>query len=238
MVSISGSKKLKRQMAPLFWGIHRKEKRFAVTVKPGPHPKNQSVPTAVFLRDMLKVTTSLRESKTAIYGGDLKIDGIVRRSLHHGIGLMDVVELANTSDVYRLVPKEGQLLHPLKIPENEKTKKIAKVKSKTTIKGGKMQIGLHDGKSLISDQTVNVGDSVVLEVPQQKILDIIKLEKGCQAMVIKGINAGEIGTVDAIEEGTFRLPKRILLNLGERKIEIPTDLVMAVGKEKPTITIR
>lgn len=101
-----------------------------------------------------------------------------------------------------------------------------------------MQIGLHDGKSLISDQTVNVGDSVVLEVPQQKILDIIKLEKGCQAMVIKGINAGEIGTVDAIEEGTFRLPKRILLNLGERKIEIPTDLVMAVGKEKPTITIR
>jgi len=28
MGSIAGSKKLKRQMAPMFWGINRKEKRF------------------------------------------------------------------------------------------------------------------------------------------------------------------------------------------------------------------
>ncbi|MEK6930307.1 MAG: 30S ribosomal protein S4e, partial [Thermoproteota archaeon] len=32
MVSISGSKKLKRQMAPQFWGIGRKDKRFVITV--------------------------------------------------------------------------------------------------------------------------------------------------------------------------------------------------------------
>ncbi|MEE9565719.1 MAG: 30S ribosomal protein S4e, partial [Nitrosopumilaceae archaeon] len=31
MVSIAGSKKLKRQMAPTFWGITRKNKRFVVT---------------------------------------------------------------------------------------------------------------------------------------------------------------------------------------------------------------
>lgn len=39
MVSIAGSKKLKRQMAPQFWGIGRKDKRFVITVKPGPHKK-------------------------------------------------------------------------------------------------------------------------------------------------------------------------------------------------------
>ena len=33
MVHIAGSKKLKRQMAPLFWGITRKEKRFVVHSK-------------------------------------------------------------------------------------------------------------------------------------------------------------------------------------------------------------
>jgi len=95
MVSISGSKKLKRQMAPQFWGIARKDKRFVVTVRPGPHKKRDSVPTAVFLRDMLKIVTSLREAKTAIYSGRVKIDGVVRKSLHHAIGLMDVVELEN-----------------------------------------------------------------------------------------------------------------------------------------------
>jgi len=73
MVSISGSKKLKRQMAPQFWGITRKNKRFVITVRPGPHKKNHSIPTAVFLRDTLKIVTSLREAKTAIYSGKIKI---------------------------------------------------------------------------------------------------------------------------------------------------------------------
>ena len=73
MVSISGSKKLKRQMAPQFWGITRKDKRFVITVKPGPHKKSYSVPTAVFLRDMSNIVTSLREAKTAIYSGRVKL---------------------------------------------------------------------------------------------------------------------------------------------------------------------
>jgi len=74
MVSIAGSKKLKRQMAPQFWGIARKSKRFVITVRPGPHKKSQSIPTAVFLRDTLKLVTTLREAKTAIYSGKVKID--------------------------------------------------------------------------------------------------------------------------------------------------------------------
>ena len=69
MVSIAGSKKLKRQMAPQFWGIARKDKRFVITVKPGPHKKDQAIPTAVFLRDTLKIVTSLREAKASIYAG-------------------------------------------------------------------------------------------------------------------------------------------------------------------------
>ncbi len=97
-------------MAPTFWGIARKEKRFVVTVKPGPHPKNYSIPNAVFLRDTLKLTKTLRESKSVIYEGKITVDGIKRKSLHHGIGLMDVVELDGISDVYRLVPQNGQIL--------------------------------------------------------------------------------------------------------------------------------
>src|SRR3970040_327070 len=147
MVSISGSKKLKRQMAPQFWGIGRKDKRFVITVRPGPHKKEYSVPTAIFLRDVLKIVTTLREAKAAIYTGKVKIDGVVRKSLHHAIGLMDV----------------------------------------------------------------------------------IKLEKDSQVLVTRGINAGQIGKIESIEEGTFILPRRAVLILGERKIEIPTHIIMAIG---------
>lgn len=238
MVSIAGSKKLKRQMAPQFWGINRKSKRFVVTVRPGPHKKEFAIPTAVFLRDTLKIVNSLREAKSAIYGGRVKIDGVVRKSLHHAIGLMDVVELQDVSEVYRLVPTDGKILKPVKINESEKSKKIVRVASKTTIKDGKTQIGFHDGRSVISDTKVNVGDSCLIQVPDQKILDVLKLEKNAHVLVTRGVNAGQIGKVETIEPGTFILPKRILLSLGERKIEIPSDVVMVIGKEEPVIQIK
>ena len=237
MVSIAGSKKLKRQMAPSFWGISRKNKRFAITVRPGSHSKARSIPTAILLRDILKIVTTLREAKSTIYGGKVTIDGVKRKSLHHSIGLMDVVELENISDVYRFVPKDSKILKPLKINETEKTKKLAKVISKTSIKGDKTQLGFHDGRSMISDIDVNVGDSCLLEIPKQKILQVIKLEQDCQVIVTRGINAGQIGTVKKIEGGTFNLPRRVLLELGERKIEISTEMIMVVGKEKPVIQV-
>ncbi|MCH7876761.1 MAG: 30S ribosomal protein S4e [Thaumarchaeota archaeon] len=238
MVSIAGSKKLKRQMAPQFWGITRKSKRFVITVRPGPHKKYNSVPTAVFLRDTLKIVKTLREAKTAIYSGKVKIDGVVRKSLHHGIGLMDVVELENVPDIYRLVSSEKKLLTPIKIKESEKSKKLVRIVSKTTINKGKMQIGFHDGRSLISDIKVNVGDSCLIQIPDLKILEVIKLESGCQCLVTRGINAGQIGKIETMEKGTFILPKKAVLVLGDRKIEIPTDIIMAIGKEEPAIQLK
>jgi len=224
-------------MAPLFWNISRKNKRFVITVRPGSHPKNYSIPTAVLLRDVLKIVKTLREAKSAIYSGKVLVDGIKRKSLHHSIGLMDVVELEGVPDIYRLVPQKGHILKPIKINKSEKTKKISKVSSKTSIKNAKTQIGFHDGRTVISDVDVKVGDSCLIEIPKQKILEVIKLEQGCQVIVIKGVNAGQVGTVEKTEQGTYSLPKRVLLSLGERKIEIPTEMIMAVGKDKPIIEI-
>jgi len=238
MVKIAGSKKLKRQMAPLYWGISRKEKRFVVTVKPGPHKKNHSIPTAVLLRDKMKVVSTLREAKSVIYTGKITIDGVIRKSLHHGIGLMDVIELVGVSDSYRLVPKDGVILTPIKINSEEKNKKIVKVTGKTSIKGDKTQIKFHDGRTLISDESVNVNDSCVLQIPEQKILQVIKLEKDTQILVTSGANAGKTGVIKEIKEGTFSLPKRIVTTIDDKLIEIPIRLVIAVGKEKPVIQIR
>jgi small subunit ribosomal protein S4e len=225
-------------MAPLFWGITRKEKRFVVTIRPGSHGKNKSISSAVFLRDMLKIVKTLREAKYAIYNGKVIVDGIIRKSLHHGIGLMDVIELDGLKEIYRLVPKNGILLQPIIIDSVEKTKKLVQVKSKTTIKNNKTQIGFHDGRVLIDDTNVSVGDTCVMQIPEQKILDVIKLEKGIQGLITRGVNAGKIGMVDEIKEGTFILPKRVDITLEDRQIEIPASLIMPIGKEKPVIQIR
>ena len=238
MGSIAGSKKLKRQMAPTFWGINRKEKRFVITVRPGSHPKNYSIPTAVLLRDTLKKVKTLREAKSSIYDGKVKIDGVTQKSLHHSIGLMDVIELDGTTDVYRLVPKQGHVLQPIKIDSAEKSKKLAKVKSKTNIKGGKTQLGFHDGRTIITDMKANIDDTCLLQIPEQKILDVIKFEKNSQVIVTRGINTGRIGLVNEIKQGTFTLPKRISVIIDDNTVEIPITITMVVGKDKPIIQIR
>jgi len=237
MGSIAGSKKLKRQMAPMFWRINRKEKRFVITVRPGSHPKNNSIPTAVLLRDTLKKVKTLREAKSSIYGGKVKVDGVIQKSLHHSIGLMDVVELEGITDVYRLVPYNGHLLEPIKINVAEKSKKLVKVKSKTTNKGGKTHLGFHDGRTIITDINANIDDTCLLQIPKQKILNVIKFEKNSQVIVTKGINAGRIGLINEVKQGTFTLPKRISLLIDDKTIEIPANITMVVGKEKPVIQI-
>ena len=77
-----------------------------------------------------------------------------------------------------------------------------------------------------------------MQVPEQKILEVIKLEKDSHGLIIQGINAGQVGTIKNIKEGTFVLPKRVDISLGERTIEIPANLVMPIGKEKEPIQIR
>ena len=238
MGTIAGSKKLKRQMAPTFWGINRKEKRFVITVRPGSHPKNKSIPNAVLLRDTLKKVKTLREAKSSIYDGKVKVDGIIQKSLHHSIGLMDVIELEGITDIYRLVPKNGHILMPIKIDTAEKSKKLVKVRSKTTNKGGKIQLGFHDGRTIITDVNASIGDTCLIQTPEQKILDVIKFEKNSQIIIIKGINAGRVGVIKEIKQGTFTLPKRITMIIDDKTIEIPVNITMVVGKEKPAIQIR
>lgn len=224
-------------MAPLFWGISRKDKRFVVTVRMGPHRKDRSIPAAVLLRDTLRMVSTLREAKAAIYSGAVTVDGVRRKSLHHGVGLMDAVELAGVDGAYRMLPSGGALLRPVKIDAGEKSKKVCRVTGKTTIRGGRTQIGFHDGRSLVSDEDVRVGDSCLLQVPEQKILEVIRLEKGAHAIVTSGVNAGQAGTVAEVSDGTFVLPRRARVKLGDREIEIPADILMAVGRDGPAVRV-
>ena len=91
---------------------------------------------------------------------------------------------------------------------------------------------------MITDTNVNVDDTCLLQIPEQKILETIKFEKNSQVIITSGINAGHIGPITEIKQGTFTLPKRISLLIDDKAIEIPANITMMVGKEKPVIQIR
>jgi small subunit ribosomal protein S4e len=231
-----GDTRVKRQLAPTFWAIKRKESQFVMRVKPGPHPKDKAYPLGMVLRDVLKVTSVMHESEQVLNEGKVKVDGVVRRDPNLAVGLMDVVELA-TGQAYRMVPKGSLLLSSIPIDDSEKGTKLVKVTSKTTIAGKKIQYGFHDGKTLISDQKLKVGDSCIIELPEVKIKDHIAFEKGSTALIITGENAGGIGKIEDIRDGVFSLPKRALVSFGDRSVELPVEMVIVVGSDKPVIKV-
>jgi small subunit ribosomal protein S4e len=232
----SGATRVKRQMAPTFWNIRRKESQFVMRVKPGPHPKNSAYPLGMVLRDAIKVTHTAKESQLILNEGKVKVDGITRRDSNLAVGLMDVVELAN-GQAYRLLPKDSELLAPMAVEDAEKAVKLAKITSKVTTKGKKLQYGFHDGKTLITEAKMKVGDTCLLELPGAKIKDHIKFEKGAMALIITGENAGKVGKIEDLREGIFSLPTRAFVSVDDRTVELPVEMVMVVGTDKPVIKV-
>ena len=231
-----GDTRVKRQLAPTFWAIKRKESRFVLRVKPGPHPKHRAYPLGMVLRDVLKIASTMHEAERILNAGKVKVDGVVRRDSNLAIGLMDVIELA-TGQVYRMVPKDSALLTSVAIEDSEKGVKLVRVTSKTIIKGKKIQYGFHDGKTLISDQKLKVGDTCVIDLPKVQVKNHVAFEKGSTALIITGENAGTVGRIEDVQDGVFSLPKRALVSFDGKSVELPVEMVMVVGKDKPVIRV-
>ena len=49
--------------------------------------------------------------------------------------------------------------------------------------------------------------------------------------------AGKTGKIEDIRDGVFSLPKRALVSFDERTVELPVEMVMVVGKDKPVIKV-
>ena len=54
---------LKRLLAPSFWRVPKKEKKWVVTPHAGPHPKLQSIPLSIILTHITNVADTTTEAK-------------------------------------------------------------------------------------------------------------------------------------------------------------------------------
>jgi small subunit ribosomal protein S4e len=233
-----GDTTVKRQRAPSFWKIRRKQGRFVVRARPGPHQKAVCYPLGILIRDVLRVAQSMDEVKRMLNDGKVSVDGVVRRSIGWPVGLMDIIELIPLSQAFRLVPKDRNLLVPVLLSkQTEKSLKLLRVTLRKTIKGRETQYGFHDGKTLIANEQYSVGDSCLIDLSNKEVKSHMKLEKGSIVLVTKGENAGAIGKIEEIREGLFSLPKRTVVSFGDRSVELPVQMVMLVGHEEPIIQV-
>lgn len=239
MGKMGGTTKAKRSTAPPFWPIARKVKVFTIKTSPGPHSKERSYSLGVIVRDVLHLVNTYREARFVVSSGKVRVDGVVRRDIGFPSGLMDVLEFDGLGKVYRLVPYKGSPLEPVEIPADKKNLKLCKIVNKTTVRGGVTQYTLHDGRCVLDeeDRALKVGDTCLIEVPQQRIINTIAMKKGALVLVLGGERAGLQGYIEDLKPGTFTRRPMATVSLGTTSVDLPTSLLIPVGIDKPLIYI-
>jgi small subunit ribosomal protein S4e len=218
---------IKRIAAPKWWPIEKKTKKFVIKPR-GPYLKDLSLPLLVLIRDVLKIAENEREASKIIKKGEILIDGRKRKDPKFGVGLFNTIEIPSMKKAYRAVPKKGLIF--IEIPEKEAKLKICKIINKKSLKGKKNQINLNDGRNILTNENYSTQDSLLIEVPEQKIIDHIKFAENSTCVIFKGKNAGKIGKIKTIEKD------RVLIG-DEKTIEVPKNFVIMVGREGPLIKL-
>jgi|TARA_B100001750_G_C15483412_1_gene586881 small subunit ribosomal protein S4e len=226
----AGSKSLKRSMAPNFWTISVKSDKFISKPMPGPHKSSASYSLVVLIRDILKLTNNSRESRSILNGGQVYVDGVIRKNERFPVGLMDVIGFPKINEYYRLLPRTNSVLSPISMPENEKSLKLCKITSKITVNGGKTQYSLHDGRSIVvNESNASNGDSLLIEIPSQKIVKVIPFLKGSNVLTTGGAHPGLIGSILEINPGTFTRSSSAHVKFDDADYILPTRLLFAIG---------
>ena len=197
MAKMGSRKHLKRYKAPKSWPIHPKEDTWTVKPSAGSHSIEHAIPLTLVIRDVLKLADNAREATRIINSGNVLVDGRVVKDYKFPVGFMDIIEIPKTGESYRvLLDRKGRLQLDL---IEDSSAKLSKIVIKSTIKGGKTQLNLHDGKNVIIDEDAySVGDVICLKVPEQEIVESYPLEEGATVLVTGGKHTGELGTVSEI----------------------------------------
>ena len=180
------SNHLKRLALPRSWPLPRKTSVWVTRPTPGAHSLELCMPITLVVRDVLNLAKTAREVRFILHNDLAKIDGRVVKDTRRGVGLMDVLTLGE--DNYRCVLDHNGRLQYRPISADEASWKVCRIEGKTTIKGGRTQLNLHDGRNIIVDDPAeySTGDSLKLNLPDQKILEHIRFGEGTRAYLIGG----------------------------------------------------
>jgi small subunit ribosomal protein S4e len=217
--------RLKRNPAPRFWPLHRKEFLWVVKPSSGPHSLENCLPLSLVLRDILGVAKTRKEAKMIISQGNVYVDGKVRRKDDFPVGLMDVISIPDLKKFFRIMPfNKGLFLNP--ISKEETSFKLCRVENKAIVKNGNVQIALHDGSNILvkavntenpQEVVYETFDTLKLSLPDKQVVDHLKAKKGNLAIITGGKNIGKQGRIAEIEKTEAKKRRNALVVIEDEK---------------------
>ncbi len=228
-------KHIKRMAAPNSWAIPRKTSYWVTKPRPGPHGTTESMPLLAVVRDMLKLCDNAREARFIIGGRGVHVDGKVVTDYKYPVGLMDVVTIVKTKQSFRMLVDYKAKLQLVPVEEAEKAWKLARIDNKTSVRKGKVQLNLHDGRCImVPKDQYKTGDVLKIELPSQKVMKAFKLEKGSLALLVGGSHPGTMQTIESYQIRRGSAPNIVTFKEGFSTVK---ENVFVVGDKAPEIKL-
>jgi len=193
----------------------------------------------------LHLVNTRREVSKIISEGSIRVDGKPCRRDDFPVGLMDIIEVISLNKAFRVLPDRNGKLMLKQVSDDEKEFKLCKVLGKTTLKAGTTQLNLSGGRTLTlktteshPDTHFKTSDVVKIKIPDNEILDLLKLDEGVLALVTNGKNVGRWGSVLKIDRSGNRLPDLVTIveKDGEQVLTIE-DYTFTIGVDEPVISM-
>jgi len=192
-------KHLKRINAPSSWPIKRKGIKFVARPMSGPHGVRKGIALSVMIRDILDYARTMKELKLILNSGKILVNKKIRKNPKFPLGIMDIIEIPEKKGSYVVLLNKKGKFYLKSIKQNDE--KLCRIINKTILKKGKVQLNLFDGRNIFVDKGVyKVGDSVVLDLKNNKIKNHLKLEKGSLIYLTGGKRLGVVGVVEEIKK--------------------------------------
>ena len=212
---------LKRLAVPITWNIKRKASKFIA--RPNGYLEH-AMPVAVIMKELLCLSSSRSETKKIMRDGKVRVDGTVVKDDKLPVGLMAIISIDGVGDFRMLLNGHGYMFLK-KTDSKEAGIKPCRIVSKNTLKKGRMQIGFHDGRTSVAElKGSGMGDTVVFSVPDFKVLNHLKLEKGAGVYIIGGSNVGSTGVVENISGS-------VTVKVGETVVQASKENVFVIGEK-------
>ncbi len=206
---------VKRLAAPTTWHLERKKHRWAVRVSPGPHPFGRSVPLGSVIRDQLHLCDTLAEARRIIGSKKVMVDGRYPKDYKLPVGVMDVITFPEMKENYRMLLDTHGRLKLVRLKAGEETWKLVRIENKTTVRKGKTQLNLHDGRNILLDANqYKTGDVLKISIPDQRIIESYPFQPGSIALMLGGAHAGTTARIKEIEVKRNPAPNVIVMEEG------------------------
>lgn len=215
---------IKKTQMPISWSVPRKGKGKRFVAVPS-HATSKGISILFLLRDVLKIVKTRKEARYMTLNGMVHINNQIRKDENFPVQVFDTINLEKAKLNYRLeiVNKKFNLV---KISVKDAESKIVKIRGKKILGVKKIQMNLDDGQNFITGEKFSVGDSVVLNTKEKKIVKILPLREGAKVEIIIGKHAGKKGELVGFKE--LSRGKSYQIKLEDRIVSLPYKTILVI----------